>query len=145
MSLWRCGAPIGPLRQLSSILGETCKAHPEGVAMIIRLTDELPIPESEGRDLISKMMQAHDKSLLGWCIVIEGTGFRAAAARTAASTFRLLARASFPLKIASNVPEMAPWIVTRLSIGAPVAADEFRKAMDELDARVPRPAQVAGA
>lgn len=145
LSLWRRDIPVGPLRQLSSILGEACTAHPEGVAVIVRLTDELPVPESDGRDLLVGMMQAHAKSILVWCIVVEGIGFRAATARTAASTLRLLARASFPLKIASSVSEAAPWIATRLSDGAPLAAGELLKALDELDARVPRPAHIEGA
>jgi hypothetical protein len=136
LSHWRAGAPTSQLRQMRTILGRHILRNRQGVVMVIRLVENLPIPESDGRDLISGMMKEYDASLLGWVLIIEGSGFRSAAARTAASTFRLMSRAGFEFKIASGVPEIAPWIATRMSVGEDTSTAEITAALREIAERV---------
>ena len=54
--------------------------------------------------------------------VVEGTGFRAAAVRTALASMFLIARPSFPHKVFGDLSEGAGWVVATGSRAAPVGA-----------------------
>jgi hypothetical protein len=144
LTKWHNGAPIGKLRKFATALGRLSADHPEGVVAVIWLVDRLPIPEAEGRDLVATMMKDHEKTLRGWYLIIEGSGFRASAARTVAATIRLMSRsAPYPWKITSTTSECIPWLVTSMAAGSThVTSIEVEAALEEVTKAI---AGVAGA
>ncbi len=79
----------------------------------------------------SAALVAEFKSLAA-ATVIEGTGFRAAATRTAIASMFLLARAPYPQKVFADITEGAGWILTTASKTAPspVSVEDVARAVD---------------
>ena len=69
----------------------------------------------------SAALAAEFKSLAA-ATVIEGTGFRAAATRTAIASMFLIARAPFPHKVFGDLSEGAGWVIATGARTAPIAA-----------------------
>ena len=64
--------------------------------------------------------------------VIEGSGFRAAATRTAIASMFLLARAPFPHKVFGDLSEGAGWVLDALGKAAPnaISSEEVLRAVE---------------
>jgi len=60
-------------------------------------------------------------SSLAAATVIEGSGFRAAATRTAVTTMFLFARPPYPYKVFGNLSEGASWVIETAERTAPLA------------------------
>lgn len=140
IALWRnlvasawSGTPT-PTRvlRLREAIQTAVQRSPDGVFVVLRLGALLPIPEGEARSIVVETMRRFDKDLLGWIIVMEGEGFRAAAARTVASTVRLLARASFPMTITADVSEGASLIAARIE----ASPHEVRRVLDRVQSEL---------
>jgi len=70
-------------------------------------------PPPEVRELTTGLTTAHP--LLGAAIVIEGSGFRAAATRTVVAGMYLISKKRYPHKIVQTAREGAAWLVPLLS------------------------------
>ena len=79
----------------------------------------------------SAALTAEFKSLAA-ATVIEGSGFRAAATRTAIAGMFLLARPGYPHKVFASLSEGAGWVIETGSRAAPIAAtsDDILRAVE---------------
>jgi hypothetical protein len=70
--------------------------------------------------------------------VIEGSGFRAAATRTAVSGMFLISRPSYPHKVFGNLADGASWVIEKVSRTAPLAvtSDDILRAIEVARAAV---------
>ncbi len=69
-----------------------------------------PAPSEEAKAEIRKVMTRHKDKVRGVSYVVEGTGFAAAAVRSALTLISLVARYPYPQKIFSTVSEGSRWI-----------------------------------
>jgi hypothetical protein len=67
-------------------------------------------------------MDAVEKELVGTVVVLEATGFVAAATRAAIATMSLFTRSRFPRKFFASVDEAAAWLAPLVpECGGPTA------------------------
>jgi hypothetical protein len=90
--------------------------------------------QSVPRDVREKSAKlTTDFPSLAAATVIEGSGFRAAATRTAVTTMFLFARPPYPYKVFGDLAEGASWVIETGKRGAPlsVTADDLVRAVAE--------------
>jgi hypothetical protein len=132
-SAWSGTPTPSRVLRLRESINEASRKNPDGIIVVLRLGALLPIPEGEARAIVVETMRRFDKDLLSWVIVMEGEGFRAAAARTVASTVRLLARGSFPMPITGDVREAASLIAARMPTAT---AGEVKRVLDQVQSEL---------
>jgi len=94
---------------------ELSRDNPRGVASIIVIDGSAKPPSEEIRADIKRAIAQAGPHLRGLAQVVEGTGFGAAAKRSALSVITLVARFPFPIKIFSTRREAAFWVKEMLS------------------------------
>ncbi len=88
------------------------------------------------RELSAKLTT--DFPSLAAATVIEGSGFRAAATRTAVTTMFLFSRPPYPYKVFGDLAEGAAWVIATGKRGATlgVSADDLMRAVDQARAAI---------
>ncbi len=79
------------------------------ISVVIAMPD-VGMPSEEARKAIPDMMKGFEKNLLAMVGILESTGFKAAAVRSAMAVMSMLSRTNYPRKIAASVHEAVPWI-----------------------------------
>ncbi len=69
-----------------------------------------PAPSEEAKAEIRKVMTRHDGKVRGVAYVVEGSGFAAAAMRSALTLIGFVARYSYPQKTVASVAEGSRWV-----------------------------------
>ena len=115
INIWTGRTTLSAAQQIGTTVAELLARHPEGVAIWgVSRPDAQTLPDPEVRELLARMLHEHGQKLLGVASSIEGSGFVAAAKRTAMASISLFARQPAPLKITANPGEAAQWLVPRL-------------------------------
>ncbi len=83
------------------------------ISVVIIIDSKARAPDDASRNLIRATVTSHSAQIDALVYVIEGTGFGAAAMRSAISLIALAARYPFSQKTFSTIDEAAPWLVRR--------------------------------
>lgn len=73
-----------------------------------------PLPESEVRSQLARLMRDAGEEIVASSMTFEGTGFRAAAVRSAVMGLSLMARQPYPHRIFASVGEATDWLVSQM-------------------------------
>jgi hypothetical protein len=120
-----------------------------GHMVAINIIDAMAKPPTDAvRDEINRLILLLSDGIVGIALVPEGTGFLAAAKRSALSMVTLISRRPFPIRVFGEVPEAANWAIAQLRTGATTprihmreladAAKVVRAALSDTDAAQPR-------
>jgi hypothetical protein len=93
--------------------------HQSAAVSVLEPTAAQSVPKEVRQE--SAALAGEFKSLAA-ATVVEGTGFRAAAVRTALASMFLLARPAFPHKVFGDLLESADWLIATGSRTAPISA-----------------------
>ena len=88
--------------------------HPEGFVVLAVLPSMLLNLPSDVRDEAERLSRHRSPYLQAIALVIEGTGFVAAAVRSVASGISMLSRDKTPMRTFNNVEPASAWIATFL-------------------------------
>jgi len=134
--LWRGEVTATPFEHQRLGLAEVIANHPSGAGFMC-VVEPTSIPPNDAlRRASTEMVASHGDRLKCVACAIEGSGFRAAVARSALTGMALLfANRKVPISFFANVPDAAAWMSDRLPSGplAPVIA-----AVAELRSSLPR-------
>jgi hypothetical protein len=139
-----CAAALGPLAILifdrgateqdaeaaARLLAQVALACPS-IAILSVVGPECTVPDAKIRNRLTSEVKNIQKQLMAAVTVIEGSGFRAAAIRGAATGMTLLLRASYPAKTFASVRDAAELLAGI----APLDAEEITSAVEQLRAR----------
>jgi hypothetical protein len=126
----------GYMQSWVQTIGTLAREGRGGVASIIIIDGVAKPPSDEVRVEIKQAIAKAGPHLRALAQVVEGTGFTAAAKRSALSFISLVARFPFPIKIFSTRREAAAWVKERLhdpSLGPSLqtlTVDELARACD---------------
>lgn len=110
--------------------------HPRGIGLLTIVSTAAPMPASSARQQIADFLAQGSGYIKCSAVVMEGTGFRAAAVRSVVTGLTLLAKQAYPHRVCS-----APDAVSLLSqappdaSGRPIDPRALRAAIDELRQR----------
>ncbi len=88
--------------------------YPRGSALIVVIDPEAKPPSQEAREELNQTLRSLAGVVVVGTHVVEGTGFRAAAKRSALSLVNLLTRLPFPMKVLGTLDEAVPWVLAEL-------------------------------
>ncbi len=116
-------------------LEELATEYPQGIAFILWLYKDAPIPDSSGRGRATEMFKEMGEHLQGFGAVIEGRGFWASTIRSVLTGFTLMSRTRFPMKTFSTPHESVEWISTLLQPRSSVT--ELGQVIEEISQVLP--------
>jgi hypothetical protein len=94
---------------LERILVKEARRYPKGIACVCIVPPSARPPREEIRVAIRATLRNVDKSLASVCWFVEGTGFKAAAARAVLSGLVLLINPTYPTHITSDLADALAW------------------------------------
>ena len=101
----------------------------KGFVSVIVAMPNVGMPSEEARKIIPDIMRGIEDRMLAMVGVLESTGFKAAAVRSAMAVMSMLARTSYPRKIAASIHEVAPWISGHVQPAA--TREQIEEAVEE--------------
>lgn len=108
--VWRHETTMEGCAAVREELFGLARSRPEGIALITIVEELAPMPPSNSRQALAKILTDASGHIRGSAVVFEGTGFRAAAVRSAVVGLTVLARQKFAHKVFSNLSDAATWL-----------------------------------
>lgn len=105
---------------------------PKGFMVVLR--PDNPPPAEEARGTIRRAFQQFGEGMSFGAMVVEKTGFKAAAQRGALTMIILAARPAYPLKVFATVAEATRWIVDNFGAEARLSLTDVMIAVERLKA-----------
>lgn len=96
--IWRHETAIEGIQSSNQLVTEVARNHPKGIALLTVISAVVPMPSSEARTALSELMNKH-RLIRCSAVIMEGTGFRAAAVRSVVTGLALLSRQDYPHRI----------------------------------------------
>jgi pimeloyl-ACP methyl ester carboxylesterase len=100
--------PAGPVAmRMTSGIAELARTYPDGIGIFLLLKSGARPPDADERKPMIAMLQRHRAQIKAFAVLMEGSGFWAAAAR---SVLTILSHSiSFPLKVFATESDAIPW------------------------------------
>jgi hypothetical protein len=130
--IWRHETTLEGIRNSNKLVAEVARHHPKGIALLTVITEKASMPSNDARKALADLMSAH-RLIRCSAVIMEGTGFRAAAVRSVVTGFALLSHYEFPHRICDV--EGAIRMYTDIMPGVTGRAwdpNKIRAAIDEL-------------
>jgi hypothetical protein len=87
------------------------------ISVVTLIDSRSRAPDELSKKTIRATIGKHSQHIANFAYVVEGTGFGAAAMRSALSLISLAARYPFPQRVFSSVEAAAPWILNTADAG----------------------------
>jgi hypothetical protein len=115
---------------------ECCKfatKHPRGIGLLTIVSEKAPMPASPVRQAVADFLGQGSTYIKCSAVLMEGTGFRAAAVRSVVTGLTMLAKQAYPHRVCS-LPDAVTLLAKTLPVasGRAVNPTALRTAIDEL-------------
>jgi hypothetical protein len=134
--VWRRDTTLEGAEALQRECVKFAMRHPRGIGLLTIVSDKAPMPPSPARQAVASFLAHGSTYIKCSAVLMEGTGFRAAAVRSVVTGLTMLAKQAYPHRVCS-----LPDAVTMLSSTLPSASGQavdpaaLRAAIDELRQR----------
>lgn len=110
--------------------------HPRGIGLLTIVSEKAPMPPSAARQAVAHFLAEGSTYIKCSAVLMEGTGFRAAAVRSVVTGLTMLAKQAYPHRVCS-LPDAVVLLSQTLSMatGRTVEQPALRAAIDELRQR----------
>jgi len=96
--VWRHDTTLEGIQNSNTLVAEVAHLHPKGIALLTLISAVAPMPSSEARKALADLMSSN-RYIRCSAVIMEGTGFRAAAVRSVVTGLTLLSRHEYPHRI----------------------------------------------
>ena len=96
---------------------ELIARNPAGIAVLVIIPSVAKPPPEEVRKAISDLLARMGPHLRCACWLVEGSGFRAAAARGVLASLQMVVRSAYPTRVCSDLAAAVHWIVQHMPNG----------------------------
>lgn len=93
--IWLRETTLEGIQSSNRLVAEVARHHPKGIALLTVISEVAPMPSSEARRALADLMSAHLRIRCS-AVIMEGTGFRAAAVRSVVTGLMLLSHHEYP-------------------------------------------------
>ncbi len=104
--------PVSEYQRIEAIVTTQAKSNPGGLGCLVIIPQGAQPPPTEVRRYLDGMLDRLPMHCLAY--LVEGGGFRAAAARAALVGMRVFQRKSYSTKVASSLDEAIKWLLDSL-------------------------------
>lgn len=137
VAVWRGRVDEASAEGARKMTRELMALHPGGFGLLNILDSRVQIPTAEARAKFSSTLRAASGHIRRAGVVVEGTGFHAAAVRAFSTGMNLLISAQFPFAMFETVGDAASWVAEGLPPveGKPAQAQEIVALVRDLRAQ----------
>lgn len=134
--VWRWDTTLEGAQALQRECSKFAMRHPRGIGLLTIVSEKAPMPASPARQAVASFLTHGSSYIKCSAVLMEGTGFRAAAVRSVVTGLTMLAKQAYPHRVCS-----VPDAVSMLSRELPVASGQainptaLRAAIDDLRQR----------
>lgn len=134
--VWRHETTMEGVRALHHECGTFATKHPPGIGLLTIVSAGAPMPASPVRQAVADFLAQGGAYIKCSAVVMEGTGFRAAAVRSVVTGLTMLAKQAYPHRVCSvsDAASMLSHALTAAS-GRAVDAAALHVAIDDLRKR----------
>ncbi|WP_433931410.1 serine/threonine-protein kinase [Sorangium cellulosum] len=131
--IWRRETAEDDVRRVSEACAEFAKQHPRGIGLLTIVEDGAPLPQAPARRALARFLAEASAFIRCSAVVLEGSGFRAAAVRSVVTGLSLVARQRFPHKVC-DIEEAGLMFAEILPAATGIAVSDaaLRASLDEL-------------
>jgi hypothetical protein len=131
--IWRRETTEDAARHLRDACAEFAKKHPRGIGLLTVVESGASSPPLPARRAIASFLAEGSAYIRCSAVVVEGSGFRMAAARSIVTGLTLLARQRYPHRVCDlrEAGQMFAELLTAAT-GAAVSEAAFRASLDQL-------------
>jgi hypothetical protein len=131
--VWRRDTTLDAARALERECRKFALKHPGGIGLLTIVSERAPMPASPVRQAVADFLGQGSTYIRGSAVLMEGTGFRAAAVRSVVTGLTMLAKQAYPHRVCS-VPDAVSLLAHNLpgANGRAVNPAALRAAIDEL-------------
>ncbi len=104
--------PVSEYQRIETIVRSQAHKSPGGLGCLVIIPQGAQPPPTEVRRYLDGMLDRLPMRCLAY--LVEGSGFRAAAARAALVGMRVFSRKSYSTKVASSLDEAILWLLNHL-------------------------------
>ncbi|HEX5655622.1 MAG TPA: hypothetical protein VFX59_00435 [Polyangiales bacterium] len=110
--VWKRETTAEGVEALAHAYREQATRYPSGVYLLTIVEKDAPMPSTEQREAVAVFLRAGSGRTRMSAVVIEGTGFRAAAVRSVVTGLAMLVRLPYPHEIFGSLDQAAKWLGT---------------------------------
>ncbi|HEY6877594.1 MAG TPA: hypothetical protein VI299_06220 [Polyangiales bacterium] len=110
--VWKRETTAEGVEALTEAYREQTARYPSGVYLLTIVEKDAPMPPVEQREAVAVFLRSGAGRTRMSAVVIEGTGFRAAAVRSVVTGLAMLVRLPYPHEIFSSLEQAAKWLGT---------------------------------
>lgn len=133
--VWRQDTTLEGAQALNRECLAFATKHPRGIGLLTIVSAKAPMPTSPVRRVVADFLAQGSTYIKCSAVLMEGTGFRAAAVRSVVTGLTVLAKQAYPHRVCS-VPDAVTMFTNALvASGPPVNPTALRAAIDELRLR----------
>jgi hypothetical protein len=136
---WRRTPTLPQATTVFDHLQAAAKSVPGGVVIVILMGEEVGQPDRATSDFLTRSMRPIERYVLAHAFILEGTGLKAVALRTAFRAMQTMSRAIFPQTTAQTVDEGLLFLAKKTGFITEPEAREMIADMAKM--RTTRPAQ----
>ena len=134
--VWRRDTTLEAVAALHRECREFATKHPLGIGLLTIVSEKAPMPPSPARHAVADFLAQGSAYIKCSAVLMEGTGFRAAAVRSVVTGLTMLAKQAYPHRVCSlpDAVAMLSHTLTRVG-GRALNATAMHAAIDELRQR----------
>ncbi|MGH7437938.1 MAG: hypothetical protein ACRENE_19840 [Polyangiaceae bacterium] len=111
LAVWCGDTTMAGVRDGQRIFDEHAARSPSGVLLLTVVEEQAPMPDSEARAGLGRLLKNGAGRTRRSAVVYEGAGFRAATVRSVVTGITALSKPPFPHKIFATVEQAAGFLV----------------------------------
>jgi hypothetical protein len=115
--------PVPRYDLIESAMRENAKMFPQGIACVVILPPGTQVPPDDARQRVKDLLARLGPSLSCLTYVIEGSGFKAAAARATLISMKVFASRPYPIYVETSIKEGLAKVLPHLIKGKTVTTD----------------------
>lgn len=96
--VWLHETTLEGIQSSNALVAEVARHYPRGIALLTIISEVAPMPSSEARKALAELMST-PRRIRCSAVIMEGTGFRAAAVRSVVTGLTLLSHHEYPHRI----------------------------------------------
>jgi hypothetical protein len=110
MTTWRCRVTPEAVLSVRRRSEASFASDAKGIVFLVVVEESAQSPSKDARQSLAELLRAHSEQIAGGAMIFEGSGFRAAAVRSVATSMAILARTEYAFKVFPSVENAAIWL-----------------------------------
>jgi len=111
--LWRRTPTVAQATAVCELSTKYCKEWPGGLIFVVITGADVAAPDRAAGDILARSTRTNEKYIIAHAFIMEGSGIKAGAIRTAVRAMHTLTRVVFPWTIAASVDEGFLWLARK--------------------------------